>query len=210
MKRAYTREEIVTIVKGYDVRAQTLDSSKIDTVLDQAYAELCTVVQAFSNEEVVDVATYRDVGEYKFTLDIVEDVTSIYDLYVTIENEHSSFSHGIQEIRDDQVIWQDNRYNGRVHIDLSRMPNAGSQADSIVIKYYYVPVATSETVYLDAQTMLAFKNAIGVALTDQLKDIEGNIQKRAAMTRTAKAILLAQPEDAFDPNNGHIFSGLVH
>ena len=209
MKRLYTRDMIVNVVKSYDVRAKKLDDDQIDLVIDQAYAEMCTIVQAFSDEEVIPVQDFRDTGETKFMLDIEEDVNAIYDLYVTIEQKDSGYDHDIQKIRNNQVIWKDNRYDGRAHVDLSKMTNS-QDADNVVLKYYFTPVASRDSVYMDSQTMLAFRNAIGMALYDTVHDVQRSEQKRAALDRTANAIIPSTPEDAFDPSLGHIFSGLVH
>ena len=82
--------------------------------------------------------------------------------------------------------------------------------DNAVIKYYFTPTSSTEIVYMDAQTWLAFKSALGVALYDTLHDVERNGQKRAEVTRRAKAIIPDLPEDANDPSYGHIFTGLDH
>jgi hypothetical protein len=202
MKRKYTKDFIVDIVKHYDKRATKLTDKKIDEIIDQAYAELATLVQAFSDEEVVSVKDYLENGETKFTIDVLEDVSSIYDIYATIENPDSGFPHGIQKIRDSEIVYLDNRYNGRVHVDLSKKL---LDIDNIVIKYYYVPTAETEEVYMDAQVMLALRNAIGITLYDYIKDIESSSQKRAATERTARAIIPSAPEDSNDPSFGHIF-----
>ena len=77
-------------------------------------------------------------------------------------------------------------------------------------KYYYIPTSSTDSVFFDAQTMLAFRNAIGVALYDMVHDVERSMQKMAAMERTAAAIVVDLPEDAYDPSEGRIFSGLEH
>ena len=135
-------------------------------------------------------------------------MTEIYDLYLTIEDlDKNTYDYGIRKIRDAKIIYRDNRYNGRVHIDFTTLTEIVNNA---VIKYYYVPTNTSDTVYMDAQTWLAFKSALGVALYDTLHDVERNGQKRAEMARRAKAILPTMPEDATAPAYGHIFHGLEY
>ena len=208
MKKAYTPELVIAAVKTLDIRAQKLTATQIDLIIDDGYTELVTVIQAFSNEEIVDLAPYYDSSETKIELDIHEDVNEIYDLYLTIENkDKNEYDYGIKKIRDHKVIYKDNRYNGRVHIDFETLTEV---TDNAVIKYYYTPTSTTDTVYMDAQTWLAFKSALGVALYDTLHDVERNGQKRAEMNRRAKAILPTLPEDANDPSYGHIFTGLAH
>ncbi len=208
MKKAYTPEDIVTAVKNLDVRTQKLSDTSLSTIVDDAYTELCTIVQVFSDEEIVNLDSFYEGNETLVTLDIEEDVSEIYDLYLTIENQDKDeYDYGIRKIRDSKVIYKDNRYNGRVHIDFETLTEKTNNA---VLKYYYVPTSTTETVYMDAQTWLAFKSALGVALYDTLHDVERNGQKRAEMTRRAKAIMPSTPEDAMDPSYGHIFTGLSH
>ncbi len=208
MKKAYTPDMILDVVKLLDTRADRLTDTQLNLIIDDGYTELCTIIQAFSNEEIVNLDPFYDGGEEKVTLDIEEDVNEIYDLYLSIESaDPETYDYGIQKIRDKRIIYKDNRYNGRVHIDFQLMTN---RADNAVLKYYYTPTSTSETVYMDAQTWLAFKSSLGVALYDTLHDVERNGQKRAEMTRRARAILPSMPEDATDPSYGHIFTGLTH
>lgn len=211
MKKAYTNETITTTVKALDVRAQKFSTDQINNVIDDAYSELCTIVQAFSDEEVVELDSFYEAGELQITLDIEEDVVEIYDLYLTKENlDKTVYDYGIEQTRSEKLIYRDNRYNGRVHVDLdanaqSTLPN--SNYDNAIIKYYYIPTSTTEVVYMDAQTWIAFKSALGVALYDEVHDVERNGQKRAEMARRAKAIIPSMPEDAKQPALGHIFFG---
>ena len=58
MKKAYTPETITEVIKLLDTRALKLNETKLNMVIDDAYAELCTVVQAFSDEEVINLNTF--------------------------------------------------------------------------------------------------------------------------------------------------------
>lgn len=208
MKKEYTPETLINAVQNLDVRTKKLTDVQINNVIDDAYTELCTVIQVFSDEEVIPLAPFYETGEQRITLDIEEDVNDIYDLYLTIEGKDKDiYEYGIEKIRDEKIIYKDERYNGRVHVDLDTMVQS---ADNIVLKYYYTPTSTTESVYMDAQTWLAFKSALGVAVYDTLHDVERNGQKRAEMGRRAKAIMPSLPEDATDPAYGHIFNGLDH
>ena len=208
MKKAYTPELIIAAVKALDIRAQKLTAAQIDLIIDDGYTELVTITQVFSNEKIINLAVYYDNGESKTEVVVNDDVNEIYDLYLTIENKDKSvYDYGIKKIRDHRVVYKDNRYNGKVHIDFDLLT---TKVDNVVIKYYFTPTSTSDIVYMDAQTWLAFKSALGVALYDTLHDVERNGQKRAEMSRRAKAILPELPEDANDPSYGHIFTGLAH
>lgn len=208
MKKPYTSELVADTVRALDVRALKLTESQINLIIDDGYAELVTIIQAFSDEEVLSLQSYYEVGEEKVTLDIQEDVNEIYDLYLTREGKDIDiYEYGIEKLRDPKYIYRDNRYNGRVHIELEALPQ---QVDNAVLKYYYTPTHTTDTVYMDAQTWLAFKSALGVALYDALHDVPRNGQKRAETIRRAKAIIPELPEDANKPLTGRIFSGLAH
>ena len=206
MKKSYTPEDIVAVTKSLDKRTLTLSETAISNIIDDGYTELCTIIQAFSDEEIVSLDQFYEANENLVMLDIEEDVSEIYDLYLTVEGQDKeTYDYGIKKIRDAKVLYKDNRYNGRVHIDFDTLTET---ADNAVLKYYYVPTHTTETVYMDAQTWLAFKSALGVALYSTLHDVERNGQRRAEMTRRARAIMPDLPEDALDPSYGHVFNGL--
>lgn len=208
MKKEYTPETLVSTVQALDVRAQKLSTDQINSVIDDAYTELCTAVQIFSGEEIVPLAAFYETGEQQITLDIEDDVSDLYDLYLTIEDkDKDAYDYGIEKIRDEKVIHRDNQYNGRVHIDLDTMTETANNA---VLKYYYTPTSSTSSVYMDAQSWLALKSALGAALYDAVHDVERNGQKRSEMNRRAKAIITNLPEDAFEPAHGHIFYGLTH
>ncbi len=205
MKKLYTKEDVVNIVKRYDVRAKTLTSEQIDDVINVAYAEVTAIVQAFSNEEVINCVPFYDDGELKFTIDVEEDVTGVYDQYVTIEDQDNAIHyHGIRKVRDKNVIYLDNRYNGRVHIDLNNMPEQ-LVGNNIIIKYYYTPQATTDNIYMDQQTALALNFALGSSLYDYIHDVDRSSQKRAGLQRTAAAIIPQLTEDALDPGKPSMF-----
>ena len=116
MKTKYTREEISAFVKSLDVRAKTLDDTKIDNAINRGYAELTTTSKRlFSNEDVVDLGEYYDGNEMRVTLDVEDDVTEIYDVYTTIEGDRSKdicqeVIQGIGIYRNNNVSFRDNRY----------------------------------------------------------------------------------------------------
>ena len=197
-KTKYTREDIVAFIRDLDVRARDISDTKIDNIIDRGYAELTTVSKRlFSNEDVVHIADYTADGENKFTLDVEDDVTEIYDLYATIENDDVSQDicqeviQGIGIYRNNNMVFRDNRYLGRFHVDLTAVDE---EFDNIVCKYYYTPKATGEDVYMDSQVYLAFQDAMWAALNYFMKDIEGESQKRASMQRTSQSTT-QEPED---------------
>lgn len=204
----YTREDITTFVKNLDVRARELSDAKIDDVINRAYAELMTVSKRlFSNEEVVSLQDYYDLGEDKITLDVTDDCKEVYDLYTTIETEPyvgaQEVIQGVGIYRNNDVAYRDNRAIGRVHVNLKAVDYT---FDNVVIKYYYTPKATDQDVFMESQVYLAFQDAIWASLNYFLKDVESESQKRASMYRTAMSST-QDPEDIPDSPRA-MFGGL--
>ncbi len=205
MKRIYTKKDIVDKVKRFDKRASAMSEERIDDIINIAYSEVTAIVQAFSDEEIIDLLPFYLSGELKFTVDIEEDVSGVYDNYITIENmDTEMYPHGIKKIRDKDIVYQDNRYNGRIHVDLTTL-TYDQQPSNLVVKYYYTPQTTSEDVAMDQQTWLCFTFALGTALYDDLHDVDRSSQKRAGLKRTALAILVDEPEDSMDPGKPSMF-----
>ena len=211
-KTKYTKEDIVAFVKDLDSRAKTLSPTKIDAIINRGYAELTTVSKTlFSNEEVLALTPYYEGKELKFSVDIDEDVTEVYDTYLTLEDGNTSknrYSHeviqGIGIFRNRDVAFRDNRYVGRVHVDLGVLKDV--TFDNLVVKYYYTPKITSGDVYMSSQLYLAFQDAIWAALNYFMKDVEGEAQRRTSMYRTGKSTI-HEPEDIVDSTRA-VFGGL--
>jgi len=88
MKVEYTREAIVEFIRNLDTRARDFNDARIDDVINRGYAELMTVTnRIFSNEDVVELAPYYETNELKVSLDVEDDATEVYDVYVTEEGD---------------------------------------------------------------------------------------------------------------------------
>jgi hypothetical protein len=205
MKREYSKDYFITKLKTLDTRIAKLPNEQIDYIIDDGFAEICTVGMFFNNEEVISMKPYYDAGETKIELQVVEDVTSMYDYYLTVENQDSSiYRHGIKRLQesnysaldnsDTNSMYTDSRYQGKVHIDLSEVPN-NEIVDNAVLKYFYTPNSESTSYYMDQQTRLATESAMATAAYSYLHDVEKASQKRAAMTRQALAIIPINPLD---------------
>ena len=209
MKNEYTRDTIVDFIKNLDTRAQKFSDTQIDNVINRGYAELMTVSKTiFSNEEVVDLEPYYEGSELTLTLEVEDDATEVYDVYVTLEDgkDTSICQQVIQDVgiyRNSDLAYRDNRYIGRVHLDLEVVDET---FDNVVVKYYYTPKATDQSVYMDSQTYLSWTDSMWAATNYFLKDIEGEAQKRASMHRTSKSIT-QDPEDVPDQERS-LFGGL--
>ena len=204
MLRKITRAEVIKMISTLDKRTESFTDEDYNYVMDMGYAELATIVQAFNNEEVVSMEPYYTNGEMKLTLDIEEDVSYIYETYLTIENQTdlTLHPHGIKKITDENAIYKDGRAVGRIHIDLNKLnldkygdTVSGTKADNAVIKYAFVPTHTTEDIYIDQPTYLAMRDAFGASLYNRLNDVERETQKRASLRRTAGAVLPVLPND---------------
>jgi len=202
MKREYTKQDIVNVVKRSDKRTETLTDDQIDDVINFAYAELSTVARLFTDEAIIPVVDYYNAGEMLFTIDVEDDVVYIYDLYLTNENQDFElYEHGIEKITDINAIYRDNRETGRVHINLAQArseTNAEVIVDNIIVKYFFTPHSTTESIFMDQPTFLALKNALSTALYDYMNDVERSMQKLSAMKRTGLAAIPNDPEDLLE------------
>ena len=214
MKTKYTRDEINTFIRGLDVRAKTLSDTQLDNVVNRGYAELMTVSsRLFSNEEVISLDEYYESGETKLSFDVEDDATEVYDVYTTIEGDETDKTYcdevvqGIGIYRNNDVAYRDNRYVGRVHLDLDTPSYSGStQFDNCIVKYYYTPRSTDEDVMMSSQVWATFTDAMWASLNYFLKDVESESQKRASMERTSAAVMEV-PEDI--PDRGRaVFGGM--
>lgn len=214
MKTKYTRDSINTFIRGLDVRAKTMSDSQLDNVINRGYAELMTVSsRLFSNEDVVSLDEYYEAGETKLSFDLEDDATEVYDLYLTIESDDVNKTYcdevvqGIGICRNKNVVYRDNRYIGRVHIDLdTKYYSNDYKFDNCLVKYYYTPKATDDDVMMSAQVWLTFTDAMWASLNYFLKDVESESQKRASMTRTSAAVKDV-PEDIPDRSRA-VFGGM--
>ena len=197
MKNTYSNDDITEFIKNLDVRAREFDAAKIAQVKNRGYAEMMTLSKhLFSGEEVVDLGPYYDLGETELTFDVEDNVNEVYDLYLTIEGDQVlphgvTTIQGVNQYRNNNTFYKDNRSVGRVHLDLT---NEDQVFDTAIVKYFYTPNATTEDLYMDAQTYLSFQDAMWVAVNYFLKDIEGESQKRASLQRTITSVS-KEPED---------------
>jgi len=201
MLKKVTRAEVLKMIQTLDKRTESLTDDDFNYIIDMGYAELNTIAHPFENEEVVPLKPYYDNGELKFTVDVVEDVSYVYDLYLTIEGHQDihQYKHGVQKLRNENVVYKDGRRVGRVHVDLTNLKTLAEAdnkpADNLVIKYSYTPTHTTEDIYVDQPTLLAMRDAFGCALYNRLNDTDRESQKRAALGRTASAIVPRYPND---------------
>jgi hypothetical protein len=214
MKRKILKTDIIQMILDLDTRTTKLTETQLDSIIDSGFAELCTLVLPFTEEEIYPLEQHYIDGELKITLDADKDVVEVYDYHLTIENktDFDTYKHGILKIREENCIYEDNRSIGRIHVDLEQVPD-NQIADNVVMKYYYVPDANFDVIYLSQNALLALKNAMALALYSPitpLRDPEKESRVRAAMTRTARSVALNEgsPEDLTPTNNNYVFGGL--
>jgi len=194
MKKQFTRDQLVDIIKSLDKRAETFTDAQLDMTMNDAYGELTAICNsAFSDEAIAPMGDYYDSGEDIFTIDIQDDVIDIYDLYATVEGQPASmYQGGVMPIRDEHIIYRDSREAGRAHVNLGA---SSVKLSNAVIKYYYVPQATDAAVYLDGITMSAYRSALNVALSKILHDTKRAGEYLVDLERLAQRIPSTEPED---------------
>jgi hypothetical protein len=195
MKLIYTKQQILDRVKMLDKRVREMTDEQLDLLLDRGYSLLTSQYgSSFSDEEVIDLTPYYEAGELQLTLDIEEDVIDIYDLYLTVEGlDKLAYPQGIRKVRDDRCVYRDNRYNGRVHIDLD--VRRGEDYTNAVIKYYYTPNSSTEAIYVDSVTLTALEYAFATAIYSYLKDADSKVAAWNDMIAIGDSIP-RPPEDA--------------
>jgi len=198
MLRKITRPEIEQLIKSLDTRAKTFSEEDFNFVIDMGYAELGTFNHLFYNEEVIDLRPQYEAGELRFSLDIEEDVSFIYDLYLSKNDPEFDTLDGQDKERSKKAIYKDSRYPGRVHVNLNE---ADDTYEVAVLKYSFTPQSTTEEIYIDQPTYLAMRDAFGCALYNKLNDVERESQKRASLARTANSVIPKYPEDYIIPKD---------
>jgi len=186
MKRKYTKEAIVADIKVMDKRALTMSDEQIDMIINDGYSYIGMFTQLFSNEDVLEMAEYYDLGEHKLTIDIEDDTQFIYDLYGTVETVEP-----LRKVYNADAIYQDGRYTGRIHINLDLCETL----DNVVIKYFYTPQATDLDIYVDAMAYSVMKQSFRVAIDSYLKDDK---REAKSMSKLEGMCLNIVPDIPFD------------
>ena len=101
--------------------------------------------------------------------------------------------HGEEKERDQNRIYRDPKNTNIINVDLNT--EDGSVFDTAVVKYFYIPDADFDNIYLNNDVYLALESSIAAATYDMLHDVEKASQKRAAMSRTAMSIVDVYPTD---------------
>ena len=194
MKNKFTHDDIVARMKAIDKRVETMTPALVDTLMDRGYALLVSQYgYSFTNEDVVSLDEYYTAGELLLSLDVEDDVVDIYSLYVTRESlDKDVYKHGICREYNERYVYRDNRYSGRVHVDLNGTTT--NQFDNVVIKYCYTPKSTDDDIMLDSITMTALEYAFATAIYSYVKDSDSKKEAAADMIAIGSSITMP-PED---------------
>jgi hypothetical protein len=198
MKRRITKVDLISYIKLIDTRCKKWTDEEFDRVINDGFAELCTVINPFVADVTEDLAPYYEIGELNFTINIPSDVNDIYDLYLVHENrDEFFFLHGEEKDRDKNRIWRDSKDLDIVHVDL-HYPADGAPYDLAVIKYSYIPTSEFDELFLSNDVYIALQSAISSASYNVLKDVESSGQMRSQYKRQASAVLNPYPDDYND------------
>jgi len=199
MKRKVTKEAILTMIDELDTRCAKLSLSQKDRIIHNGISELMTIVQPFTQSLSYPLDTRYENGEIRFVINIPEDVTDVYDLYLESENnDNIFFEHGIREWRETDLIWRDSQDKTIVHVNL-RNPRENVRYSAAVINYFYIPGPNFDEFFIGSDIYIALEFAIASAAYTLVHDVEKAGQNRSAFTRAASAIVNPYPED-YDDN----------
>ncbi len=205
MKRLVTKASLISFMNTLDTRAKRLDPDQVDYVINNGFAELCTVANPFVADVTKDLTSYYELGETSFTINLPADVNEVYDLYLVYQDqEETLFTHGEMKIRDENRIWRDPKDLDIVHVDLT-VAHQGAPYNLAVVKYFYVPTADFDELYISNDVYIALESAVSSALFSALHDVEKSGQMRAQFTRQVSGILNPYPEDYLDPGKPSMF-----
>ena len=137
MKNTFPIDYFTKRLKKLDKRIAQLPNEDLLEIITDGFAEVSTIGMFFSDEEVIDMKPYYEVGEMQLTLDIEEDVTQIYDYYLTQENQAFDVNyHGIRKL-------QDSRFRRLDSSDVNSMSrwSSGSDASPIILAICSISLA---------------------------------------------------------------------
>ena len=205
MKRKITKDQMIEYITDLDTRCKVWDEAKFDRAMNNGFAELCTVVQPFVSQVNVDLQEYYDLGESRFDINLTGDTLSVYDLYLSrAADTFNVWKHDEEKCRDEDVIWKDSVNSDVVHVDMTK-DVMGRTFEEAVVKYFYVPTADFDELYMSNDVYLALEAAMAAAAYDMLHDVEKAGQQRAAFTRKGGSILEPYPQDYLDPGKPSMF-----
>jgi len=84
-------------------------------------------------------------------------------------------------------------------------PKGRAPYHAAVVKYFYVPTADFDELYISSDVYIALESAISSALYATLHDVEKSSQMRAQFTRQAAGILNPYPDDYLEPGKPSMF-----
>lgn len=204
MKRNISKAELTTFITELDTRMKTWDEPKIDRAINNGFAELNTISQPFMSESNTSLIDYYELLEYRFTIEPEDDIVSIYDMYLMRQDQDELFNlHGEEKDRDPNRIFKDPNNNNIINVDLNT--EDGSVYDFAVVKYFYVPTADFDNLFVSQEVYIAIEASIAAAAYDMVHDIEAASQKRSAMKRLGMSILDVYPSDYSEPGKNSMF-----
>jgi len=205
MKRRVTKESLVSYIKTLDKRFNNFTDEEVDEVLNDGFAELCTIVQPFASQVTESLSDYYEFGETVFDINIQEDVSDVYDFYLSKENQDESiFDHGVYKNRDKNRIYKDAQNSDLIHVDIS-YDKYGLIYELAVVKYFYIPTSNFDELFIGSDVYLALKAAFALSSFEYVQDVENSERRRAAMERRAGLIANPFPSEYEDLDKPNMF-----
>jgi len=205
MKRQIRKEEVILKIKLLDTRLKNISAETMDTIIDNGFAEILALIQPFTNEIIEPLDSHYELGENRFQINIDDDVSDIYDLYLTKEDaDKAMFPNGVIKFRDKSLIWRDDQRNDIVHIDLT-YNKLMTKYDNAVVKYFYEPNSQFTELSVESALYVALDTAFSIAAYDMLNDVERAEFKRGQLANRVKNIANKYPNDFDELKRDRIF-----
>ena len=205
MKREVTKTQLIAFIKRLDTRCKKYDDDKFDEIIDDAFSELNTIANLFTDEDALDVTGYLEDGVKKLSYDVEKDVIFIYDAFLSTDSK-TPF------LQSDKMVEVDPRVISRVNIDFTStddMYNSysyhdqedyddGTVPETLIVRYYYIPTSEFDSMYMNRDIYKAFRQSLSASVYLDLHDEKKYAMHQATMKRNAKGIVVARPHDFDD------------
>ena len=209
MKRKITKDSLIERIKEIDTRTKGWSDAKIDKIITNAFVELTTVAQPFSNSVYEDLNPYYETGEEKGSIVLPYSVLSVYDMYLVKENQDEDlYTRGELKNRNENVIWQNPQDKDTIYFNLESKYAYDLEYDAIVAKYFYIPLDADFTeLYLFSDEAVALETAMEVAVFEAVKDEKTAISMRKKLSILGGNLIEPEPTDFPSPDRRSIFAG---
>ncbi len=202
MKKKVSKDSIKEYIKRLDVRCRKFDDEKIDQIIDDSFSELNTVGSFFEDKDTLDMRPYLENGVKKLSYDIEQDVTYIYDAFLSEDGRKPHQN-------SDNMVEVDPRVKGRVNIDFTSEEDMYKDysyhpqddlrivetINYLIVKYMYIPTSEFTEIFMDRDVHKAFRQALAASVYLDLHDEQKSNMHYQRMVLMARKVIVQRPFD---------------